>query len=86
MNVMFRTAQLLIALGLGAIAGPATAQSNPTDSSVMVTASTLLNSGFNIVATNYLSDSIIITLQRSNRAFFCELGHNGISIQCIEVK
>lgn len=56
------------------------------DASAKVTASTLLNSGFEIVATNYLTKSIVITLQRSNRGFLCELGFDGKTVQCIEIK
>lgn len=56
------------------------------EASATVTASTLLNSGFEIVATNYLANSIVITLQRSNRAFLCELGFDGQTARCIEIK
>ncbi len=64
----------------------ATAENVLPDRSNKVQTSTLLNSGFEIVATNYLSQSIVVTLQRGNRAFLCELKFDGTTVQCVEVK
>lgn len=62
------------------------AQSEAPATSNKVQTATLLNSGFEIVSTNYLSKSIVITLQRANRAFLCELNFDGTTIQCVEIK
>jgi hypothetical protein len=74
-----------LAIALCAPLGVSAQSEAPATSSKVQTA-TLLNSGFEIVSTNYLSKSIVITLQRANRAFLCELNLDGSTIHCIEIK
>lgn len=77
---------LICTIALGVSPVTAIAQSAAAPKAPKIQASTLLNSGFQIVATNYLSQSIVVTLQRGNRAFLCELRFDGTTIQCVEVK
>lgn len=82
-----RLAMLCLVVLIGCCLGlPSLAQEKPVESGGGVKTSTLLNSGFEIVAANHLEHSIVLTLQRGDRAFFCEVNLAGATIQCVEIK
>lgn len=82
-----RLVRLCLVVSIGCCLGlPSLAQEKTVESGGGVKTSTLLSSGFEIVAANHLQHSIVLTLQRGNRAFFCEMNFSGATIQCVEIK
>ena len=74
---LFRIAALALL-----VAGGAKAQDTNTEINVQ----SLLNSGFTIVAMQYLSQSMVFTLQRHSVAYVCDTNLNGETKICIRLK
>ena len=51
-----------------------------------ITLQALLRSGFNIVAMQYLAQSMVFTLQRHTAAYVCDLTLNGETKICVQLK
>lgn len=78
---MFRKLAIA-AVVAAAAAGGAKAQNQTPEINVQ----SLLNSGFTIVAMQYLSQSMVFTLQRHSAAYVCDTTLNGETKICIRLK
>ena len=56
------------------------------DTTPEVNVQSLLNSGFTIVAMQYLAQSMVFTLQRHSVAYVCDTNLNGETKICIRLK
>ena len=78
---MFRKTAIAAVI-IAAAAGAARSQNQTPDINVQ----SLLNSGFTIVAMQYLSQSMVFTLQRHSVAYVCDTTLNGETKICIRLK
>ena len=74
--------RIALAAVIAAAAGGAKAQNQTPEINVQ----SLLNNGFEIVAMQYLSQSMVFTLQRHNAAYVCDTTLNGETKICIRLK
>lgn len=81
---MFRKIAIA-ALLFAATAGAANSQTQPV-ATPDVNIQSLLNSGFTIVAMQYLNQSMVFTLQRHTVAYVCDTTLNGETKICIRLK
>ncbi len=85
---MFRkmtTAAFIVAASVGAVNSQTQPQAQPV-ATPDVNIQTLLNSGFTIVAMQYLNQSMVFTLQRHTVAYVCDTTLNGETKICIRLK
>ncbi len=75
---------VIAALIIAAAAGAIKAQSQTEAPEINL--QSLLNSGFTIVAMQYLSQSMVFTLQRHTVAYVCDTTLNGETKICIRLK
>ena len=78
---MFRKLAIAAVISAAA-AGSVKSQSQAPEINVQ----SLLNSGFSIVAMQYLSQSMVFTLQRHSVAYVCDTTLNGETKICIRLK
>lgn len=78
---MFRKIAIAAAI-IAAAAGAAKSQTQSPEVNIQ----SLLNSGFTIVAMQYLSQSMVFTLQRHTVAYVCDTTLNGETKICIRLK
>ncbi len=81
---MFRKTAIA-AFVLVASAGVANSQAQPV-ATPDLNIQSLLNSGFTIVAMQYLNQSMVFTLQRHTIAYVCDTTLNGETKICIRLK
>ncbi len=75
---------VIAALIIAAAAGATKAQSQTEAPEINL--QSLLNSGFTIVAMQYLNQSMVFTLQRHTVAYVCDTTLNGETKICIRLK
>ena len=73
---------VIAAVIVAAATGAARSQNQTPEISLQ----SLLNSGFTIVAMQYLSQSMVFTLQRHSVAYVCDTTLNGETKICIRLK
>ena len=79
--------RLVIIVAMLALAGsPLSAQQANQSEDNQITMSDLLRQGFDIVAMQYLTQSILFTLQRSQIAYICDANLQGETKLCLRLK